>query len=826
MMAILAIWTFLSPLQASNFRTEIPQPCDWTIEAVEVVHPSDCGTNDGALLIMVNGISGITDIEFTIDGGVSWQSENIFLNLPAGAFGIGVRNSDGTCPSFFSSPVELWGPDSPRFIEVESVNPSDCGESDGSIFITAEGGTGPYFYSIDAGQTWGISNLFTGLAPGIYNPMVKNADGTCPTAYVLPVEINALVAPVLADVEFLHPTDCGMSDGFIQINAIGDHPILYSIDNGANWQASPDFHNLSEAIYPIVIQNGNETCIVSGELVELTGPVAPVLLNTHATNPTDCLETNGQIEIQTLTNSSEHLFSVDGGQSWQNQPAFQGLMAGDYEVLVKNTDGTCGIVDAGLISLIDPPGAQIISIDSQNPSDCDVSDGQIAIQATGGFGLLAYSIDNGQTWEWDPLFENLPNGQYIPGIRNQDGTCISMGNLLTLKDPPQPVIDFVSIQNPTDCGALDGSIKVLSSGGSENLQYSINGGLSWHPWDWFTDLAAGSFFIAVRNLDGTCISEPSVEIQLTDPESPAILEVASQPPGNCGAEDGFIKIFPAPGYAFLQYSIDNGESWQYSSTFYNLGPGQYNVMVRNENGHCLTSGGTIDFETAVLPEIQEVVFFDPSDCELNDGQIYILSEAGNLQYSIDGGVSWQENGFYQNLGSGEYPIQVRTGESGCFEDLGTIILVAPQQNQIETILTQQPSDCTNADGSISIVYEMAIGTAENSIDGGQSWQTSTEYTDLEPGVYEVMTRNGDGTCETMVETIEILDDARQPSEFTWRIGAYGQLVYGTSTLFGRTGQLTSTSAASGTAALATRAMASPTRLTWTTSWLAGSRVLL
>jgi hypothetical protein len=46
--------------------------------------------------------------------------------------------------------------------------------SDGTITVTASGGTGPYQYSINNGSTWQANPLFTGLAPGPYKIRVKD----------------------------------------------------------------------------------------------------------------------------------------------------------------------------------------------------------------------------------------------------------------------------------------------------------------------------------------------------------------------------------------------------------------------------------------------------------------------------------------------------------------------------------------------------------------------------------------------------------------------------------------------------------------------------
>lgn len=71
-----------------------------------------------------------------------------------------------------------------------------CGNNgnDGSITITATGGSSAYLYSIDGGLTYQSSNVFTNLAPGTYQAMAK--DGTCASA-VEPVTIIANPLPVV-----------------------------------------------------------------------------------------------------------------------------------------------------------------------------------------------------------------------------------------------------------------------------------------------------------------------------------------------------------------------------------------------------------------------------------------------------------------------------------------------------------------------------------------------------------------------------------------------------------------------------------------------------
>jgi len=61
---------------------------------------------------------------------------------------------------------------------IDSINitPSTClYTADGSLVINISGGTGPFQFSIDGGQTLSASNTFTNLAPGTYIIVVESS---------------------------------------------------------------------------------------------------------------------------------------------------------------------------------------------------------------------------------------------------------------------------------------------------------------------------------------------------------------------------------------------------------------------------------------------------------------------------------------------------------------------------------------------------------------------------------------------------------------------------------------------------------------------------
>ncbi|MEZ5068255.1 MAG: SprB repeat-containing protein [Bacteroidia bacterium] len=69
----------------------------------------------------------------------------------------------------------------------------------------------------------------------------------------------------------------------------------------------------------------------------------------------------------------------------------------------------------------------------------------------------------------------------------------------------------------------------------------------------------------------------------------------------CNRNDGAINISASGGTAPLQYSIDNGATYNSLSGFTNLVAGSYTVVVRDANG--CTSSQTVNVAPSVVPVI-------------------------------------------------------------------------------------------------------------------------------------------------------------------------------------------------------------------------------
>ncbi|MEZ4985226.1 MAG: hypothetical protein R2795_09355 [Saprospiraceae bacterium] len=224
----------------------------------------------------------------------------------------------GTLTCTDSGMASLTAPSAPSIDDLTVVDASDCGVMDGSISVTATGGT--LEYSID-GINWQSSPVFNNLAGGTYTVTVRDANSTSCTASETGTVVAPL-APMITEVQTVNPTDCGLNNGVITIIAPGMN-LEYSIDGGATWQPGNVFTNQPAGDYDIVVRIVGTTACTDTDAVSLSAPSAPQITNVAAVSPDDCGINNGSITITATGNNLE--YSIDGGTTWQLSNVFNGL---------------------------------------------------------------------------------------------------------------------------------------------------------------------------------------------------------------------------------------------------------------------------------------------------------------------------------------------------------------------------------------------------------------------------------------------------------------------------------------------------------------------
>ncbi|HFA50661.1 MAG TPA: hypothetical protein ENJ95_16765, partial [Bacteroidetes bacterium] len=145
-----------------------------------------------------------------------------------------------------------------------------------------------------------------------------------------------------------------------------------------------------------------------------------------------------------------------------------------------------------------------------------------------------------------------------------------------------PTVNAPTVTQPT-CATPTGTI-VVNATGTGTLEYSVNNGTNWQASSTFANLAAGNYNIKVRlQADPACMAtyaqNPVVLNAPTGCCTPPTVNAPTVTQPTCATPTGTIVV-NATGNGTLEYSVDNGATWQASSTFANLAAGNYNIKVR------------------------------------------------------------------------------------------------------------------------------------------------------------------------------------------------------------------------------------------------------
>ena len=610
-----------------------PPVCDIDLVSVSSNDESECGAGDGSITVNATG-----DVEYSIDGGSSYQASNTFNGLDAGSYTVIIRKiGQASCTETYSAnPVVLINPAGPSISSVSSQDESNCGAGDGSISINSSDSN--LEYSIDGGNSFQGTNTFTELSAGSYNVVIRqNGDAGCTDSYgANPVVINAPSAPTITDVSSTDQTDCEVADGTITVTASGSN-LEYSI--GGAFQPGNVFTGLAEGNYTITVRDaGNTACVATSSAT--IGKPAGCEGGGECTTPFN-LALNQPATQSSIKGDGVPSFANDGNtigdDNWGADADMMHTDDGDTQAWWA--------VDLGQLSTIET--VVVFNRTDTRPFILNrLSDFYVYVSASPLDGTRTnadLSTDPAITNEFFTGGAGAQESFQFGGIQGQYVMIKLTGSgplhvaeveVYGCDDTEPPVcdIDLVSIASTdeSDCGAGDGSITINATG---SVEYSIDGGTSYQASNTFSGLSAGSYNVSIRKIgQPSCTESEEGPVVINAPSSPSITNVASTDQSDCEVLDGTITV-SATG-SNLEYSI--GGTFQTSNVFTDLGEGSFTVTVRDAaNTACLaTSSATIS-----KPAGCEIVCTIPINLALEPGVVASQSSTygdGEASLAVDG----------------------------------------------------------------------------------------------------------------------------------------------------------------------------------------------
>ncbi len=437
--------------------------------------------------------------------------------------------------------------------------------------------------------------------------------------------------------------------------------------------------------------------------------------------------------------------------SWKATGYFSGLAPGTYIVAIRDRAhaGCVMILNPGLV--ITEPAALSAVAAGTNVTCNGANNGIITItNPQGGYGTYAYSINGGSSWQSSETFSNLAPGTYDVRIRDAaNPACSVIINASLVITQPAALTATTSSSNVTCYGASDGRIIISSpSGGYGTYEYSINGGIAWQASGSFTGLAPGYYNVQIRDAaNPACVIILNSSMRITEPAILAAMLNSTNVTCN-GSSDGTITVTGATGgYGTYEYTINAGSAWVSSGSFTGLGPGTYNVQIRD----AVHTACVIILNPALVITGPALLSADvtatPVSCfGSTDGRIVISDPAGGsgtYLYSVNGGTSWQGSGTFNNLPVGSYDVRIRDAAAPACIIILNPSLAITQPAVLHASITSTDVTCFGGnDGTITISSATGgYGTYEFSINGGGSWQASGGFTNLTPGSYNILIRD-------------------------------------------------------------------------------------
>ncbi|MEN9550037.1 MAG: hypothetical protein RIR12_2628 [Bacteroidota bacterium] len=252
----------------------------------------------------------------------------------------------------------------------------------GTITVTAAGGTPNYQYSINNGTSYQTTNTFTGLAGGTYNVMVRDNFGC--TSTVQTVTLNTSL-PVTQQVT---KTDANCTTtGSITITpgGGGTPPFQYSINGGASYQSSNTFTGLAAGTYNVITRNVATQCTSATQQVTIT--LTNTLTVGQVQNTSICR--GASYTPQLMGNATTYTWSPASGVSNANvlNPTFNPPTTTTYTL--SATLGTCTVQRSFTLTVYEGATA------NAGPDYAILAGEVVTLQGTGSAGTYLWTPANG-----------------------------------------------------------------------------------------------------------------------------------------------------------------------------------------------------------------------------------------------------------------------------------------------------------------------------------------------------------------------------------------------------------------------------------------------
>ena len=685
----------------------VGQPARLTL-ALNAVPTSCNGGSDGSISVNTNGgTAGFSYIWFPSGGSAATAT-----NLAIGTYSVTVTDANG-CTASQSSTITQ-----PAAMALQTAtNPANCGSSNGSASVVANGGSSPYSYSWSPGSSSGASA--TNIPAGAYVVTVTDANGCTATASA---NVTNIGGPSISASVAQHVGCFGGSNGSGTVNvSTGTAPYTYLWSPSGGNAATAN--NLSAGSYTITVHDANGC--VSTDQITITEPTA-LAVQTHANDALCAGSATGSAGVNAAGGTTPYAYawtpSGGAGMTANN------LSAGTYTVTVTDDNG-CTLTGT---STVGQPAAMNLSMSHQNATCHGASDGTATITASGGASGFSYA--------WFPAggsgsaATNLGAGNYQVTVTDANGCTRSSS--VTITEPA--AMNLQTSSTPATCGSSNGSASVVAAGGSAPYSYSWTPGGGSTPT--LSNISAGAYTTTITDANG-CTSSATVVVNNTG--GPNVTLASSTDVSCSGAANGSAGINTSGGTAPYTYAWS--PSGGNASTANGLSGGNYTVTVTDASGCLNVVNVTIAEPTAIILQTSST----GTPCGGATGTTTVIVAGGSAPYTYAWTPGGSNSATANNLSAGNYSVTV-TDSHSC---TSTASAVVPSiGGATASLLSSTDVSCNGlSNGSATVVT--SGGTAPFAYTWSPSGGSAATASNLSANTYTVTVTDANGCGADVIVVI-------------------------------------------------------------------------
>jgi hypothetical protein len=598
------------------------------------------------------------------------------------------------------------------FVVGDTLPPFLCDGETGFIDVTTYGGTPPYSFLWNTGET---TEDLTGIPSGYYSLTATDANGCA----VLKWEILN-PSPAIDAALYTVDNSChGDASGEIVLGiSSGLQPYTFLWSNGATTQ---DLTGLNGGTYSVTITDAVGCTLVADTTINEHAAV--VIITDSLKNASSCSVNDGAIYTTVSGGTTPYVLQWNIGNGTTDQT---NLATGDYlfEVFDANS---CYTKDTFTITA---PGVPVVVIDSVHNANCYGDyNGEIFISVSGGAPGYSYYW-NVFPFQTNEDATNLPANSYYVIVTDAAQCHVTAYATVT---QPSYISDSTIIENPSCFNLADGAITIYPKGGTPPFSFQWDAAAANQVTQTANNLSAGVYTVAIADSHG-CVD--TIEKTVTNPD---VLSIDYFEPNNIhcnGENNGWFYVTVSGGTPDYVYFWENGITSDtviksyYGQTFSELSPGTYTVSVTDIN-FC-----PADTVIVTLTEPSAITLvMSHTDVTCNGGQdgtatVLALGGTGFYYYYWNDPMG-QSMDVAISLAAGSYTVDINDN-SGCFT-IDTVTITEPPALGIQ-FQVSNTSSCGVSDGTINSI-----------VSGGVSpysylWETSettASIASLSTGMYSL-----------------------------------------------------------------------------------------